>query len=94
MLDALPGLLAPRRLARVPKELPVYVFGGDADPVSERGRGLVRLSDTLRAAGLGRVELKLYPGARHETLNETNRDEVEADLLQWAEAALESSAGS
>lgn len=87
MLDALPGLLAPRRLARVPKELPVYVFGGDADPVSEKGRGLVRLSDTLRAAGLRRVELKLYPGARHETLNETNREEVTDDLLRWAETA-------
>jgi alpha-beta hydrolase superfamily lysophospholipase len=29
------------------------------------------------------VELILYPGARHEILNETNRDEVTADILRW-----------
>jgi alpha-beta hydrolase superfamily lysophospholipase len=29
------------------------------------------------------VELRVYPGARHEILNETNRDEVETDLIAW-----------
>ena len=31
--------------------------------------------------------MKLYPGARHETLNETNRDEVTADLIAWLDGA-------
>ena len=40
-----------------------------------------------RAAGLA-VDLKVYPGGRHEMLNETNRDEVVADLLAWLDATL------
>ncbi len=87
-LDALVGLTAPTRLARFPKNLPLYVFSGDHDPVGERGRGIERLVEALRQAGLRRVEQKLYPGARHETLNETNRDEVVSDLLAWAERAI------
>jgi len=64
-------------------DLPVYVVVGDADPVNA-GLALVQtLVDRYRAAGLTDVELRAYPGARHEVLNETNRDEVEADLLRW-----------
>ncbi len=37
----------------------------------------------LTDAGVRDVTLKVYPGARHEVFNETNRDEVEADLLAW-----------
>lgn len=92
-LDALVGLTAPARLARFPKDRPIYVFSGDQDPVGERGRGVQRLVDALRRAGLRQVELKLYPGARHETLNETNREQVMADLLGWAEGAIASAGG-
>jgi alpha-beta hydrolase superfamily lysophospholipase len=30
-----------------------------------------------------RVTAKFYPGARHELLNETNRDEVQHDVVTW-----------
>jgi alpha-beta hydrolase superfamily lysophospholipase len=36
----------------------------------------------FRAAGLN-VESKFYPEARHELLNETNREEVTRDLTRW-----------
>ena len=39
-----------------------------------------------------RSSVRLYPGARHELLNETNRDEVTADVIAWlrGRAALSS----
>ena len=40
----------------------------------------------LKDAGVKDVFLKLYPGARHEILNETNRAEVYADILAWCDA--------
>jgi alpha-beta hydrolase superfamily lysophospholipase len=43
----------------------------------------------LRDAGLSDVQTRIYPGARHEVLNETNRDEVAADLLAWVERAAD-----
>jgi alpha-beta hydrolase superfamily lysophospholipase len=45
------------------------------------------LADLLRDRRLP-VELRIYPDARHEVFNETNRDEVTGDLLAWTEARL------
>ena len=42
----------------------------------------------LREGGVEDVTLMLYPGARHELLNETNRDDVTAHVLAWIEARL------
>ena len=52
------------------------------------GKGVQRLDQQLRDAGLSAVTLKLYPDARHEPYNETNRDQITADLLQWLGSAL------
>jgi len=73
----------PERLAVIRHDLPVYVVVGEADPV---GGPLVlaqMLVDRLRTAGLSDVVLRSYPEARHEVFNETNRDEVVADLVAW-----------
>ena len=73
----------PRAIARVPKDLPVLVVSGGDDPVGERGRGPEATARALRDAGVRDVELRIYEGARHELLGETNRDEVVRDLLSW-----------
>ena len=87
MLSSTAATWQPDAEARVPKDLPVYVFSGDQDPVggvnAESVKGLVaRYQD----GGIGPVTLKLYEGGRHEMLNETNRDDVHADLVAWLEA--------
>ena len=87
LLDALGPLLKPERLARIRRDLPVYIFSGSDDPV---GANLPALAEAYRNAGLTRVEMKIYPGARHKTLNETNRDEVTADLIRWCEGIVTS----
>jgi alpha-beta hydrolase superfamily lysophospholipase len=74
-------------LARVRKGLPVYVFVGDADPINDGLKRLTPLVDAYRAAGLD-VTLKVYPGGRHEMLNETNRAEVVADLRAWLDKTV------
>jgi len=73
----------PERLAELPAGLPMYLFSGDQDPVSQGGKGVQEVAAAFRAAGVRRVDVKLYPNARHEILNETNREEVFADLLRW-----------
>jgi len=75
----------PAEIARIRKDLPVYVFVGDKDPINDDLRLLQPLIDRYRAAGLRDLTVKIYPGGRHEMLNETNRAEVVADLSAWLE---------
>ena len=83
MMEGAAALADAERLAAIRSDLPIYVFSGDADPIAGGG-GLVELvGDRYRMAGVKDVTVRLYPGARHETLNETNRDEVTADLIAW-----------
>jgi len=70
-------------LRRIPKALPVRLIAGDCDPVGEMGTGVRRLHETYVAAGLAHVSVQLYPDARHELVNETNRDDVMRDLVSW-----------
>jgi alpha-beta hydrolase superfamily lysophospholipase len=76
-----------RSVAGIPPGLPVYVFSGSADPVHDDGKGLKRLLRRYRAQ-LERVDERVYPEGRHEMLNETNRDQVAADLVAWLKQAL------
>ncbi len=85
MLDALPGLSSPASLAPIRKDLPIYVVSGEKDPVGANIQGLI---DALKAAGFSRLTTRIYPGARHETLNETNRDEVLRDLIAWLDGVV------
>jgi alpha-beta hydrolase superfamily lysophospholipase len=88
LLDALPAISDPANQARIPKDLPVLVLAGSEDPVSERTKGLEQLLGAYRAAGLCDVRSKFYPGARHEIVNETNRDEVTRDIVTFLDAKL------
>jgi alpha-beta hydrolase superfamily lysophospholipase len=80
VLDALPHVTSRKSLGPIRKDLPIYVFSGERDPVGSNIQGL--LGD-LKAAGFTSLTTRIYPGARHETLNETNRDEVTRDLIAW-----------
>jgi alpha-beta hydrolase superfamily lysophospholipase len=69
--------------ARIPKDVPIHIVSGDQDPVGENTKGVMALIDRYHQLGLTKVTYKFYPQARHELLNETNRDEVQQDLLDW-----------
>ena len=72
-------------VAKVPKGMPLYIFAGDRDPVGDFGKGVKRLHDAYKRVGIFDVRLKLYPDARHETVNEINRDEVTRDFIGWCD---------
>jgi alpha-beta hydrolase superfamily lysophospholipase len=78
----------PAREARIPKTLPVLVIQGSLDPVGGNLKRTQALLDRYQALGLTQVSHKFYDGARHEVLNETNRDEVTRDVLSWLKAAV------
>ncbi len=69
-------------LAQTPDTLPVLLLTGMMDPTSGMAAQVRVLEQGLRATGLT-VTAHYYPDARHEVLNEINRDEVYADVAQW-----------
>lgn len=46
------------------------------------------LTDRYAAAGLTDVTVRTYPRARHEVLNETNRDDIIGELISWIDSVL------
>lgn len=72
------------RLARrVPKDLPLLFVAGAEDPVGDCGRGVARAVDEYRNAGVRLVEMGIYPGARHEILNEPCHEAVWHDVEEF-----------
>lgn len=87
LLGGLESISNVKQLSQIDPGLPLLVIGGDSDPVSA-GHRLNDLAGALRVAGLREVELKIYPQARHELLNESNRDEVTRFLIDWLDRAM------
>ncbi|WP_081174112.1 alpha/beta hydrolase [Rhizobium rhizosphaerae] len=80
---------APERLKRLRAGLPVHLVGGGKDPATRGGKDVLWLAERMRRAGLARVTTQIYPGARHETLNDLDRDRAIADLSRWIDSVLE-----
>lgn len=64
-------------------DIPILLISGTKDPVSNMGKGVKELEQILRSDGVSNLTLKLYEDARHELINEINRDEVLDDLVDW-----------
>lgn len=77
------SLHTPATLSGLVKDKPVYLLSGDQDPVGMKGHGVRKLAALYRKLGVQDLEMRLYSGGRHEMLNEVNRDEVTADVLDW-----------
>jgi alpha-beta hydrolase superfamily lysophospholipase len=82
LVEAAGAVMEPDAIARIPQHLPVLLITGVADPASNGASQVRELERRLRDAGLD-VTAEYYSDARHELLNETNRDEVHADVIAW-----------
>lgn len=68
---------------KIRKDIPVFFVAGADDPVGDFGKGVQRIYEKYKTAGIKDVRIKLYENDRHEILNETDRVEVYEDLYQW-----------
>ncbi|MEC3880831.1 alpha/beta hydrolase [Parapedobacter sp. 10938] len=69
----------------IPKSLPMLFVSGANDPIGDFGNGVIKTVRALRKGGFERVELKVYPGMRHEILNECDQKSVFDDIVVWLE---------
>ncbi|MGN0451578.1 MAG: lysophospholipase [Acutalibacteraceae bacterium] len=72
----------------MPNTLPVLLISGSDDPVGDYGKGVTKVYERLKAAGVKDVTIKLYDGCRHEIHNDTCRDEVIKDIADFLDAYI------
>lgn len=77
-----------KNIARMNKSKPVYFMSGAEDPVGEYGKGVERAYKAFCDALVEDVMIRLYPGGRHEMLNEINKDQVYKDILDWIDSKI------
>lgn len=65
------------------KDVPIYIFSGEDDPVGDFGKGVRNLYELYKGAGVYDLDYKLYKSGRHEMLNEKNKDEVIENIISW-----------
>ena len=71
----------------LPTALRVMLISGAKDPIGSNGRGVLKVADSLERVGIEPTVI-LYPGDRHEILNEASREIVYRDVLEWAYEAM------
>ena len=91
-LDMLGGISFNQKitnLRKMDRELPVLFVSGDKDPVGQMGRGVQHSFEACLAAGVKDVSIRLYPGLRHEILNETAQQEtIYKDIGDWLDTKI------
>lgn len=72
-----------KNVARIRKDLPIFVLSGDKDPVGGNGRMVKKAYELYREQGIKNLKIKLYKDMRHEILNEVGKQEVYKDIIAW-----------
>lgn len=83
MMGGVKFVTSQKNINKMKKTKPIYFMSGKEDPVGDYGVGVEKAYKAFCHAGLRDVQMRLYPGGRHEMLNETNRTEVYKDILDW-----------
>jgi alpha-beta hydrolase superfamily lysophospholipase len=86
LLGGIRFINSPAGIDAIPKDLPFLFVSGAQDPVGKDTLGVRQVADAYTRAGISDVAVRFYDGARHEVLNETNRETVYRDILDWIDA--------
>lgn len=88
LLDGLAVINKPDNIRFTPSDLPIFLISGSEDPVGNHTKGVLQAYRAYQRAGIKDITNKFYEGARHELLNETNKEEVYEDVIGWIESHL------
>ena len=70
-------------MKKTPRHLPIYLLAGTKDPVCNFTKDVLKVYEDYKKAGIKDISFKFYEGARHEIINELNRQEVYKDIIDW-----------
>lgn len=93
LLEGLQTINKVENIKMTPAKLPILFISGTKDPVGNNTKGVVKTYNTYRQTGMNDVSYQFYENARHELLNEINREEVHKDIISWIKKHLKSADG-
>ena len=83
------GKYKKENLDKIPKNLPIFFISGEKDPVGGNTKGVFQAIEAYKKAGIKDISYKFYQNARHEVLNEINKEEVYEDIIAWTQKHME-----
>lgn len=83
LMQLILNLYDEEKLAQMPKDLPVLFLSGQDDPVGDFGKSVEKVFHSFETLGMENVQIKLYPGDRHEIINEADKDQVYGDIYRF-----------
>ncbi|WP_416197509.1 MAG: hypothetical protein ACFWUA_07875 [Sporanaerobacter sp.] len=89
MLTGLKEIYKKENIDKIPKNLPIFFISGEKDPVGANTKGVLQAIKAYKKAGIKDISYKFYKNARHEVLNEINREEVYWDIIDWIQKYVE-----
>ena len=89
MLTGFDYIRKPANISIIRKDLPIYIFSGDKDPVGDMSKGVITVYNLYKKCGIDDVTLKLYKDGRHELLNGPDREIVINDLTEWLNTKIQ-----
>jgi len=76
-----------KTMKAVPDRLPIFIVSGKDDPVGGYGKGVLKFYGKMSGYGK-KVNVKLYPGCRHEIVNDNCAQEVVSDISNFIKINL------
>jgi len=73
---------------KTPRDLPLILLAGDKDPVGDMAKGVQQVHEAYKKMNMKDLQCTIYPDARHELLNETNRADVMQDIISWLDQRI------
>lgn len=83
LLDVLSFIQNSNNIAKIPKNLSVFLIAGEEDPVGNYGKAVKNVYEIYKKAGIKDISIKLYKNDRHELINETDKEDVYDDIRHW-----------
>ncbi len=76
------------RVKKLPSDLSLLLISGSEDPVGGFSKGVRKVYELYRNCNISDITLNLVDGARHELLQETNREQTAQYLYSWIKQRL------
>ena len=83
MVEGLSKIHKNGNMKKIPSKLPIFFIYGSDDPVGSYGKTIKKLFNIYKSNGIKKLDIKEYPGDRHEILNENDKEQVENDIINW-----------